>query len=435
MNKLPFDYVILAAGIGSRMHSSVPKFFQNVADKPVIRYIVDAFSALNPNGGVTVTSDILKDHGLFSGTKTVVQASPKGTGDAVSCAIPFLDSDYTIVICADTPLIRKEQIERLLINSSDIAFIVTKLPETLDYMPYGRVILEDGKFKKIVEFKEATEEEKRIDLINTGIYKFKTSVLKQHISDVKKNEVTGEYHLPDILQICQDINVILDEDYWSYHGINTMEDLAVVEQEMQGNLRRQFMAQGVKMLDPKTVYLSHDTQIDRDTIIEQNVVLKGIVRIHSGVTIKAFSYLEDCEIMSNTEVGPFARIRGNTVIGRNAQIGNFVEIKGSTINDESKAKHLTYIGDTTLGTGVNIGAGTVICNYDGVKKHKTTIGDKAFVGSNATLIAPVEIGAESFIAAGSVIVKHVPREALAISRSDQKNIDNGAKKILSKWDD
>lgn len=436
---MSINFVILSAGLGSRMKSSTPKFFQKIADKPIIRYVIDSCKSISDHRIIAVTNDALKDHEFFSDIKTAVQKSPLGTADAVKSAIPFLndDSEYTIIMYSDMPLIETRHIESLISDESDVSFIAMKIPDDLSNMPYGRVITDDlGNFQKIVEFKDATDSEKNCKFANSGIYKIKTDLLKNFITQVKKNEKSEEFYLTDIISILKDngfkISVINSEEYWPFHGINTMQDLANAEEIVQNNLRDKFMQNGVKLLDPKSVYFSTDTFIDNDVVIEQNVVLKSSVKVHKGSTIKAFSYLEDCEIMENSSVGPFARIRGNAKLSQNSDIGNFVEIKGSTIGIGSKVKHLSYIGDATVGIKSNIGAGTITCNYDGVKKHKTHLGDNVFVGSNCSLIAPVSIGSGSIIAAGSVITKNVPENSLAISRTIQETKFDKAPDIWSK---
>lgn len=432
---MSIDFVILAAGLGSRMKSSTPKFFQKVAGKPIISYIIESCKSQNPSNIITVTSEKLKGHELLSQTKTVVQNEPNGTAHAVIQAIPYLNSEYTIITCGDMPLIENRHFELLSKNENEVSLISMEIPDELMDMPYGRVVLNNGNFDKIVEYKNANQEEKQIKLANTGIYKIKTELLKKYITKIKKNELSGEFYLTDLLEIMKksniEISVINSKEYWEFHGINTMEDLAKAEAIMQKKLRNKFMNAGVKLLDPDSVYFSCDTEIENDVIIEQNVVIGGGAKIKSGSVIRAFSYISDCEIMNNVEIGPFARIRGNAKFFDNSSIGNFVEVKGATIGFNSKAKHLAYIGDSAVGENSNIGAGTITCNYDGVKKHKTTIGNNVFIGSNSTLISPVEIEDDSIIGAGSVINKTVHKNGLAIARSKQVEFPDGATQI---WD-
>jgi bifunctional UDP-N-acetylglucosamine pyrophosphorylase/glucosamine-1-phosphate N-acetyltransferase len=248
--------------------------------------------------------------------------------------------------------------------------------------------------------------------------------------------MTNEFYLTDLLEILLnnniEISIIKSNTYWPFHGINTMQDLAIAEDIAQNQLRKKFMQNGVKLLAPQSVYFTYDTEIESDVVIEQNVVIGPNVKIKKYAEIKSFSYIEHCEIMENVSVGPFARIRGNTKLLPMSSVGNFVEIKGTTFGKAAKAKHLSYIGDTEVGQNSNIGAGVITCNYDGVKKHKTIIGDNTFVGSNSTLIAPVEIGDDVIVAAGSVIDHNAPRGSLAISRVKQDNIPDKAKQIWQK---
>jgi bifunctional UDP-N-acetylglucosamine pyrophosphorylase/glucosamine-1-phosphate N-acetyltransferase len=253
---------------------------------------------------------------------------------------------------------------------------------------------------------------------------------------IAENPVFGEFYLTDLFEILKnagnEIDVIQSDDYWSFHGINTMQDLARAEHIMQERLRERFMSAGVKLLDPETTYFAHDTEIASDVVIEPNVVIGTEVKIGQRSRISAFSHLVDCEVAEDVEVGPFARIRGGAKFMSQSSVGNFVEIKGSTLGCGSKAKHLTYIGDTTIGNGTNIGAGTITCNYDGVKKHRTTIGNDVFVGSNSTLIAPVTVADGAIIGAGSVITKDVHKNSLAVARTSQTEVPDLAKKI---WKD
>jgi len=428
---MSIDFIILAAGRGTRMNSKAPKTFQTIVEKPIIRYIIDACKYFSSNI-IIVTQESLLNHELFNDVTTVAQPSPKGTADAVLQAIPYLKSDQCIILCGDMPLIETKHLD-LLKNASQNSLIAMTIPNELVDMPYGRVILNDGNLEKIIEYKNATNQEKDISLANTGVYKIETSILKKYIKEIKQNPLSKEFYLTDLFEILKinGINtaVIQSEEYWPFHGINTMEDLAKAENIMQDRLRSKFMNNGVKLLDPKTTYFAFDTEIEPDVVIEQNVIIKKGVKIHSNARINAFSHISECEIMEKVEIGPFARIRGNAKFMESSSIGNFVEVKGSILGKNTKAKHLSYIGDTAIGSNSNIGAGTITCNYDGVKKHKTIIGDNSFVGSNSTLIAPITIGNNTIIGAGSVINKDVSQGDLAIARTEQSNIPNGANKI------
>lgn len=422
-----FDFVILAAGRGSRMSSSLPKIFQKIADKPCISYEIDLCREIDPEGQIiVVTRENLADADCFNGLTVAIQDKPLGTGDALKAALPFISSDEVLVLNGDLPLVSCEGLSPLIASSFNVSLIGAKLPKVLRDLPYGRIV-----GKKIVEFKDATEEEKESPYFNTGIYKFKTSFLKTNLPKLTNDNKSNEYYLSDILKFAnsEDIDIIFSENYWVFHGINTMSDLAQAEQQMQQRLRQKMMSKGVKLLDPNSSFFSADMEIEADVIIEPNVIFKGKVEIKSGAVIKAFSYIENSTVEQNAVVGPFARIRGGSLLAPFSEIGNFVEIKGTTIGEGSKAKHLAYLGDSSLGRKVNIGAGTITCNYDGFNKHKTTIEDKSMIGAHCSLIAPVVIGKNSIIAAGTTVTKNVPPNSLAISRLPQENKENGAIKI------
>ncbi len=433
--KMSVDFVILAAGNGSRMHSSLPKFFQTVAGKPIIRYIIDACHELSHNV-IVVTKDNLKGSKLFSDISISIQKDPLGTADAVKSSLPLLNSDYTVILCGDMPFIESEHLKSLIESKDENVILSMKIPDKFSQMPYGRVILKNSKFEKIIEYKDASNEDKKCPSANTGIYKIKTDLLKKYLPKIKKNANSMEFYLTDIFEIMKkdgiEISVIESSEYWPFHGINTMQDLALAEQIVQNQLRKKFMDLGVMLIAPETVYFSHDTKIASDVLIEPNVFIGNNVKIGKGSKIHAFSHIENCEIMNNVEIGPFARLRGNSVFMSDSSVGNFVEVKGSVFGEKTKAKHLSYIGDSTIGNHTNIGAGTITCNYDGVKKYKTQIGDDVFVGSNSTLIAPITISDGALIGAGSVITKNVENDALAISRARQIEVTNGAKKIWKK---
>ncbi|MBQ8651319.1 MAG: bifunctional UDP-N-acetylglucosamine diphosphorylase/glucosamine-1-phosphate N-acetyltransferase GlmU [Alphaproteobacteria bacterium] len=433
---MSIDFIILAAGKGTRMKSQTPKVLHEIAGKPIVEYIVDVFNEIKTSDEkiITVVNNEIEYSNSISSAIKVIQKNQLGTADAVLSALPYVTAEYVVISCGDMPLITKDHLSELLNSNADATIIAAVLPDDKLHMPYGRIITDnDSKFSKIVEFKDSTEQERNSKLFNTGVYKIRTDTLKQYINKIQKNSLSGEFYLTDIFEILQThkycIEIIKSNDYQVFHGINTMIDLSYAEQVMQDRLRNKFMLQGVKMNDPKTVCLSYDTEIESNVQIEQNVILKEGVKIKNGAKILAFSYLENCTIEESAEIGPFARVRGNTVIGQNSSIGNFVEVKGSVFGNNSKAKHLSYIGDTSIAENVNIGAGTITCNYDGFSKHKTRIESGAFVGSNTTIIAPNVIGKNAIIAAGSVITQDVPVDSLAIARVTQSNIKDKASEI------
>ncbi|MDR1476003.1 MAG: bifunctional UDP-N-acetylglucosamine diphosphorylase/glucosamine-1-phosphate N-acetyltransferase GlmU [Holosporales bacterium] len=430
------DFVILAGGLGTRTHTNCPKMFLEIAGQALIRYIIN-LCAIFSDRIISVVSPQLIGHHLFDGSVQAIQEKPKGTGDAIKSAIPFIDSENIVIMCSDTPLIESKHINALLATDGDVAIIACRIPDDMLDMPYGRIIFDEHQqFVKIVEHSDINYKEKDYPYANCGIYRIKTNILKKYIPYLSQDHLSGEYYITDLLSILNEndvkISVIMSDEYWPFHGINTLNDLALAENIIQKKLRSKFMKNGVKLSDPESVYFSFDSEIGSDVTIEQDVVIKNGVTIRSGSTIKSFCYLENCVIMENAVIGPFARIRDQSVMMENAIIGNFVEIKQSTIGRSAKVKHLSYIGNTYVGYKSNIGAGTITCNYDGVKKHKSVIGDNVMVGSNCSIISPIKIGDEALVAAGSVITEDVPGNTLAIARPKQQNLINKASEILNR---
>ena len=433
--RMSLDFIILSAGNGTRMNSSVQKPFHEIAGKSMICHVIDLCKSIVKNSNITV---VIKNEykELFSDYKVniAVQNIQNGTATAVSLALDYLKFENSIILCADMPLVTKKDVEDLLLShdENDISFVAIKLPLEKRKMPYGRVITDnEGNFLKIVEYNDATDEEKSSIFANSGIYIVKNSLLNELLPKIKNENSKKEFYFTDILNLAvqnnRKIKVVISENYDSFHGVNTMIDLSNAEEIFQNRRRSFFLERGVKLYDPKSVYFSTDTNLENDVVVEQNVVFKGKVTVKSGSVIKSFSYIEDCVVKNNVKIGPFARIRGNSVFENYSEIGNFVEVKGSIIGVKSKSKHLAYIGDSSLGESVNIGAGTITCNYDGFKKHKTDIKDNVKVGANCSLVAPVVIESNTVIGAGSVITKNVPRDNLAIARSKQQNIDRTKK--------
>jgi len=352
------------------------------------------------------------------------QKKPLGTAHAVlSCKDVYSKSNQDILILyADNPFI-DETIVRSMINikkkkNSDIVLLVVNTNKKNEY---GRIILNDeDKVKKIVEFKDATINQKKISLCNSGIMLLKSEVLKKLITKIKSKNKKKEFYLTDIIDLANKNNFKVDyvkSDFLKTLGINTNKELAIAEEHFQNTLREKFISAGVKLLDPKSIFFNYDTKIGKDVIIEPNVFFGPDVIIKNNVQIKAFSHIEGVRILDNAVVGPFARLRPGTVIGPNSHIGNFVEIKKTNIKKNSKVNHLSYLGDSDIGENVNIGAGVITCNYDGSKKHKTKIDDNVFVGSNASLVAPIKLNKNSIVGAGSVITESVKKNALAVERS------------------
>ena len=310
-------------------------------------------------------------------------------------------------------------------NNSDIVLLAV---DTNKKNEYGRIILDqEDKVKRIVEFKDATNDQKKISLCNSGIMILKSEVLKKLIKKIKPKNKKKEYYLTDIIELANKSNLKVDyieSDFSKTLGINTKLELATAEEYFQNILREKFISLGVKLLDPKSIFFNYDTKIGKDVIIEPNVFFGPDVTIKNNVHIKAFSHIEGVKILDNAVVGPFARLRPGTVIGPNSRIGNFVEIKKTNIKKNSKINHLTYLGDSNVGENVNVGAGVITCNYDGIKKNKTIIEDNVFIGSNASLVAPIKLAKSSIVGAGSVITQSVKEKALAVERNLQKTFPN-----------
>ncbi len=334
-----------------------------------------------------------------------------------------------LILFADNPFIDEKIINKMTIlkrkMNSDIVLLTVR---TKKYNEYGRIILNDkGRVEKIVEFKDATNKQKRISLCNSGIILIKNNILKKLIGEIKPNSKKKEYYLTDIIELASKDNLKVDfieENFLRTLGVNTKQELVIAEEYFQNILRNKFISKGVKLLDPNSVYFHYDTKIGKDVVIEPNIFFGPNVIINNNVHIKAFSHIEGAKIYDNVTIGPFARLRPETKINENSHIGNFVEIKKTNIKKNSKVNHLTYLGDSEIGENVNIGAGVITCNYDGIKKNKTKIENNVFVGSNASLIAPVKLSKDSIIGAGSVITESVKEKALAVERNNQKIFPN-----------
>jgi len=425
--------IILAAGKGTRMKSALPKVLHTICGKPMIEHVLDVARVLEPARIVTVLSENMKqvEQSIKNVSEVVYQTQQLGTADAVKPALEKL-KDFNgkiLILYADTPLIEDDTLEEMLylLDESDVVVLgfVPSYPSD-----YGRLVLnEAGELEKIVEAKDATEDELDIELCNSGVIAVKSDTIKSLIGKISNNNAKGEYYLTDIIELVNKSNkkclhVQCPES--EVLGINNRIQLSEAEFLMQNMLRNYAMMNGATLIDPESVYFSYDTKIGKDVLIQPNVWFgKGVV-IDDNVQIRGFSHIEDAKIASGSIIGPFARIRPGTEIENNARIGNFVEIKKSKIGKGAKISHLTYIGDSEIGEEANIGAGTVTCNYDGENKYKTKIGAKAFIGSNTAIVAPVTVGDEAFIGAGSTITKDVAGGSLAVARGRQINKENWA---------
>ena len=433
MSQPRFAAIILAAGAGTRMKSALPKVMHPIAGQPIIAFPVAALRPLSPAATVVVIGPQMGDvASAVVPAECVVQHPPLGTGDAVRTALGPLDGrlapqgDITdvLVLYGDTPFLATETLSRLLAERrrTGAAVLVAGMrPE--EPGPYGRFVLAaDGALERIVEASDASLEERAIDLVNGGIMTIEASHLRELVEGLDRNNAKREFYLTDIVRLarqkgleCRTIELPAAE----LIGINTRAELAEAEAIMQGRLRRAAMDAGVTLVAPETVFLSADTELGRDVVIEPNVTFGPGVKIGEGARICSFSHLEGATVGAGARVGPFARLRPGAVLEAEVHVGNFVEVKASRLGAGAKANHLAYIGDSDVGAHANIGAGAITCNYDGVNKFRTTIGDAAFIGSNSVLVAPVTVGGGAYVAAGSVITRDVPPDALSIARGRQ----------------
>lgn len=422
--------IILAAGKSTRMKSNLPKALHAIAGRPMLGYVLAAASSLANAHHVLVVGpgmDSVADYarGIASDLSVAIQENQRGTGDAVKAALPHVLSGagVALVIFGDTPLVRNETLAEMTSACSAETPVVVLGFEARDPAAYGRLVL-DGKglLTRIVERKDANEDERRITLCNGGAMAIRLEHLRDLLGKLRDDNKAGEFYLTDVVEHARAGGLacaVVRAPEVDIQGVNSRVDLAAVEAEMQNRLRRRVMEQGVTLSDPDTVYLSADTVIGQDVTIGQNVVIGPGVEIASGATIKPFCHIEGGKIGEGAQIGPFARIRPGSDIGRDAHIGNFVETKKAKVEEGAKINHLTYIGDARVGARANIGAGTITCNYDGFNKHFTDIGAGAFIGSNSSLVAPVKIGDGAYTGSGSVITKDVEVDALAVERSKQ----------------
>lgn len=431
--------VILAAGQSTRMNSKISKVLHPIAERPALGYILDTTTSSNLDQIILVTSPNMDDVRAFadnecSGIIHVIQEKPLGTANAVKHALPHLDSNgETIILYGDTPFVTLKTLSELK-NKITAAAIVAFHCYTDNR--YGRLVTYEDDLLEIVEYNDATPEEKSVTLCNSGIYSIKNEHLHKFIPLIRDSNAKKEFYLTDIVKLIsqKDINCsIIEISEKEVMGFNTREELSKAQDIMQENIKSCLMKQGVSIINPKSSYIAYDFQAGKDVTIYPNVFIGRNVSVGDNVQIRSFSHLEGVKIGHSSSIGPFARIRPKTEIASDVRVGNFVEIKNSTIKNNSKMGHLSYIGDTEIGMNCNIGAGTITCNFDGLKtKSKTTIGDQVSVGSNTALIAPVTINNGAFIAAGSVVTKDVAKDELCIARAKQTAVKNGAKDLREK---
>jgi bifunctional UDP-N-acetylglucosamine pyrophosphorylase / glucosamine-1-phosphate N-acetyltransferase len=433
MSKTRFAAIILAAGEGTRFNSAVPKVMHEIAGRSMIRHVIEALRPLDPAETVVVLGPGMEAVArAVAPAKTAVQSPPRGTGDAVRAAKPALASRLkkgdiadVVVLFGDAPMLRPEAIEALLAERrrAPAAAVVAAGMRPADPGPYGRFVLDpDGGLARIVEARDATPAEREIGLCNGGIMAIDSRHLFDLVDRIGNDNAKREFYLTDIVGIARAEGLacrVAELPAEEVGGVNTRAELAAAEAILQQRLRRRMMEDGVTLIAPETVFLSADTKLGRDVIVEPNVVFGPGVSVADNVRIRSFCHLEGATIGAGAIVGPFARLRPGAVLETEVHVGNFVEVKETRLGAGAKANHLSYLGDSEIGAGTNIGAGTITCNYDGFSKHRTIIGRDAFIGSNTALVAPVTVGDGAYVATGSVVTQDVPKDALTIARARQ----------------
>ena len=442
----PLSVVILAAGKGTRMYSDLPKVLHPVAGKPMVKHVIDTAKQLNARQINLIYghgADLLKERLADEPVNWVFQAEQLGTGHAMQQAAPFFADDENIMMLyGDTPLIQQSTLERLIAQKPEngIALLTVKLENPTGY---GRIIRENGSVVAIVEQKDASAEQLKIQEINTGVMVASGASFKKWLGNLNNNNAQGEYYITDVIAMANEdgfqVQAVQADEFMEVEGVNNRLQLAALERFYQKKQAEKLLLAGVTLIDPSrfdvrgTVEHGKDVSIDVNVILEGNVKLGNNVKIGAGcvlknvtvgdnVEIKPYSVLEDAVIGEKSAIGPFSRLRPGTQLAEGTHVGNFVEIKNAQVGKGSKVNHLTYVGDAEVGSNVNIGAGVITCNYDGANKFKTIIGDDVFVGSDSQLVAPVEIANGATIGAGSTITKNVAEGELVITRVAQKHI-------------
>lgn len=421
--------IILAAGRGTRMKSELPKVMHGLAGRPLIAWLLATVQRLKPARIVIVTAPDMDDlRAAVSPVPCLIQAKALGTGDAVKAALPALKGfkGDVLILLGDMPLISVATLKSLIKarhHDRDTGLAVLGA----EYNPapaFGRLVENpDGTLARIVEHKDATSEEKKINLCNTGAFCVESGHLAKWVGKIDNRNAQKEYYITDLPVIASrdgyKTSIAVTDDLDEVQGVNSRVDLAMLEYIVQAGMRLNALESGVTMHDPASVYFSYDTEVGRDVVIEPNVFIGPGVRIHDHAHIRAFSHIEGADIGKHAIVGPFARMRPGVEVGAYCNIGNFVELKNAKLADHVKAKHLGYVADVTIGEGSNFACGAITVNYDGVNKHKTVIGKNVMVGSNVNLVAPVTIGDGAYIAAGTTVTQDVPKDKMAIGRARQ----------------
>ncbi|GAA0609041.1 bifunctional UDP-N-acetylglucosamine diphosphorylase/glucosamine-1-phosphate N-acetyltransferase GlmU [Virgibacillus siamensis] len=450
--------IILAAGQGTRMKSNLYKVLHPVMGRPMVQHVIDQLEQAQLDEMVTIVghgAEKVAEH-IGDQSRLVIQDEQLGTGHAAMQAEDVLGNQdgTTIVVCGDTPLITSETYQALFDHheqeNAKATILTAKAPTPAGY---GRVIRnEKNEVERIVEHKDASEQERQIDEINTGTYCFDNKTLFQVLKQVSNDNAQGEYYLPDVIEIAkkanQKVSAFMTADFEETLGINDRVALAQAEKSMKKRINENHMRNGVTIIDPDHTYIDPDVKIEQDVIIHPGSIIGGKSVIKSEAEIGPHSEIRNCSIGENSvvkqsvatdstigkrvKIGPYAHIRPEAAIGNEAKVGNFVEVKKADIGDGSKVSHLSYIGDADVGNNVNIGCGTITVNYDGKNKSLTTIEDDAFIGCNSNLIAPVTVGKGSYVAAGSTITKHVPDDSLSVARARQTNKEGYASKIKNR---
>ena len=430
--------IILAAGKGTRMKSPRPKVLHEIGGRSMLAWSVALARELGCKRSVVVVGPDMPQLSeaaakLVGAENVVVQREQLGTANAVDAARAALSGaeGEAIVLYADTPLIPVEAGERAFAELGKGASVCVLGFEARLPNRYGRLVTTgSGALEAIVEANDASEDQLKIALANSGVMAAPVKLMFELLAEVKNDNAKGEYYLTDLVGLARgrgrQAAVALCEER-DVQGVNSQGELAQVERVFQDGVRERMLVAGVTIPAPETVFFSHDTKIAVGVTIEPNVVFATGVSVENGAVIRAFSHLEGAKVGAGALVGPYARLRPGAVIGKDAHIGNFVEVKNVTVGDGAKANHLSYLGDGEVGAGANIGAGTIFCNYDGFFKYRTVVGEGAFVGSNSSLVAPVTIGAGGYVGSGSVVTENVPADALAVARGRQANKDGWAK--------
>jgi bifunctional UDP-N-acetylglucosamine pyrophosphorylase/glucosamine-1-phosphate N-acetyltransferase len=421
---VPATAVVLAAGLGTRMKSSLPKTLHPIAGRPMLRHLLESCEAVFNRIVVVVGPDMDSVRRAAAPHASVVQTERLGTAHAALQAVPQFGDGDVAVLYADNPLIRPETLRLLLARRQEAGAALALLAfRPGDPGHYGRVIAHDGVVERIVEWADATPEQRGETLCNAGVLCASAADMRRWLAEIRPDNAKREYYLTDTVALARAGGgrvVAVEAPAEELAGVNSRAELAAAEAVLQGWLRRAAMAAGVTLTDPGSVFFSHDTELAADVTIGPNVVFGPGVRVDTGAEIRPFSHLEGCTIGRHCVVGPFARLRPGAVLDSAAHVGNFVEMKSARLGSGAKANHLTYLGDADIGAHTNIGAGTITCNYDGFNKYRTTIGAGVFIGSDTALVAPVNVGDGAMVAAGSVITDDVAPDALALARGRQE---------------